>query len=104
MASAQKDQKQKKSTPAEPDAIMSIMSDPPSTAGAAAFPKPSTGQAVIVTLPPLPASKLDASPTPSLATLQFLKETQELEIKKLELQLHVHNTCRPSSGTHSRAA
>ena len=38
---------------------------------------------------PLSGLKLAASPTPSLAALQLRKETQELEIKKLELQLQL---------------
>ena len=51
-------------------------SDTPSTAGVAATPKPSTGQTVIATLPPIPGLKLAAIPTPSLAALQIRKETR----------------------------
>lgn len=66
--------------------LTSTPSDTPSTA---AFPKPSTGPAVITTPPPIPGLKHAASSTPSLAALQLQKETQELEIKKLELQLQL---------------
>ena len=65
------------------------MTDTPSTAGSATFPQPSTGKATIETPPPLSGLKLAASPTPLLATLQLQKETQELEIKKLTVQLQL---------------
>ena len=54
--------------------LTSTPSDPPSTA---AFPKPSTGPAVITTPPPIPGLKHAASPTPLLAAIQLQKETQE---------------------------
>ena len=65
------------------------MTDTPSTAGSATFSQPSTGKATIETPPPLSGLKLAASPTPLLATLQLQKETQELEIKKLTVQLQL---------------
>ena len=91
MASAGTDRRDKKSTPTESGAVLKrrTKSDAPSTAGVAATPKPSKGQTVNATPPPLPGLKLAASPTPSLAALQLQKETQELEIKKLELQLQL---------------
>ena len=103
-ASADSDRRDKKSTPTKPGAVPKrrTESDAPSTAGAAATPKPSKAQTTISTPPPFPGLKLAASPTPSLAALQLQKETQELEVKKLELQLQLAQLqgrqMRPSKG------
>jgi len=81
----------KKLTLTESGAVLKSQTtkDTPSTAGAVAFPQPSTGQTVIETPPALSGLKLATSPTPSLAALQLQKETQKLEIKKLELQFQL---------------